>query len=58
MGWGGIAWQSPPSGTGDDQRREDERSGGGGEVVGRGVGGGRGDRADGWIKEGDLEWRD
>ena len=56
MGWGGIAWQSPPSGSGDDQRKEGEKSVG--EVVGRGVGGGRGDRADGWIKEGDLEWRD
>ena len=56
MGWGGIAWQSQPSGSGDDQRKEGEKSGG--EVVGRGVGGERGDRADGWIKEGDLEWRD
>ena len=55
MGWGGIAWQSPPSGSGDDQRKEGEKCVG--EVVGRGVGGGRGDLADGWIKEGDLEWR-
>ena len=55
MGWGGIAWQSQPSGSGDDQRKEGEKSVG--EVVGRGVGGGRGDLADGWIKEGDLEWR-
>jgi hypothetical protein len=56
VGWGGIAWQSQTSGSGDDQRREGERSGV--EVDGRAVESGSEDPGGGWIEGADLEWRD